>query len=245
MAPPTSATLSPAKTPTPEPVQDRAELDRVREIILGPDIVQQRLRKPEVDRLREILFGAQMEEYEHNFSDLRREMERVLTDLRQAQNSIGEFETAQTKRVEALEREIHRTHEEMRRDIERLRAQEPLLQQLLTQLRQQEMQGKTISEHSGELRDTLAQQERDLRTLRSAVGESREQSERKLDALRRELRQAEDGLRVELRRVADRLGDQKTDRRTLAAMLMEIATRLETGASVTGLLEGLTNAPEG
>ena len=59
-----------------------------------------------------------------------------------------------------------------------------------------------------------------------------------------EVRQAEDGLTTELRRVADRLDDQKTDRKALAAMLMEMATRLETGSSVAGLLEGLTTPAE-
>ncbi len=47
-------------------------------------------------------------------------------------------------------------------------------------------------------------------------------------------------MRNELRRVATRLSDQKTDRKALATMLMEVATRLETGSSVTGLLEDLT-----
>jgi hypothetical protein len=44
------------------------ELERVREIILGPDPLRQRLRHAEVDRLREILFGAQIEEYERRFA---------------------------------------------------------------------------------------------------------------------------------------------------------------------------------
>ncbi len=232
-----------SKPPAPATMPDK-ELDQVREIILGPDTVRQRLRKPEVDRLREIIFGAQMEEYERRFADLHREMERLVGDLRQVQDGVGEFEQAQTKRLEALEREMRRATDELRREVDRLRAQEPLLQQILTQARQQEMMSQTLSDQIGELRKIVTQQGSDLTALRNTVSEHRDQRERKLDALKRELRGAEDSLRAELRRVADRLDDQKTDRKALAAMLMEIATRLETGSSMTGLLGGLTS-PEG
>ena len=232
------------KPPAPAAAAPDKELDQVREIILGPDTVRQRLRKPEVDRLREIIFGAQMEEYERRFADLHREMERLVGDLRQVQDGVSEFEQAQTKRLESLEREMRRATDELRREVDRLRAQEPLLQQILTQARQQEMMSQTLSDQIGELRKIVTQQGSDLTALRNTVGEHRDQRERKLDALKRELRGAEDSLRAELRRVADRLDDQKTDRKALAAMLMEIATRLETGSSMTGLLGGLTS-PEG
>ena len=232
------------KPPAPAAAMPDKELDQVREIILGPDTVRQRLRKPEVDRLREIIFGAQMEEYERRFADLHREMERLVGDLRQVQDGVSEFEQAQTKRLESLEREMRRATDELRREVDRLRAQEPLLQQILTQARQQEMMSQTLSDQIGELRKIVTQQGSDLTALRNTVGEHRDQRERKLDALKRELRGAEDSLRAELRRVADRLDDQKTDRKALAAMLMEIATRLETGSSMTGLLGGLTS-PEG
>jgi uncharacterized protein YllA (UPF0747 family) len=43
-----------------------------------------------------------------------------------------------------------------------------------------------------------------------------------------------------LRGVAERLDDQKTDRQTLAALLRDLATRLETNTPVTNLLEELT-----
>lgn len=46
-------------------------------------------------------------------------------------------------------------------------------------------------------------------------------------------------MRAELRRIADRLDYQKTDRKALASMLIELAARLETGSTVTNLLEGL------
>lgn len=218
------------------------ELERVRDIILGPDRSHQRMQGAEVDRLRQVIFGEQMEEYERRFADARREMERMLTDLRVVQDSVSEFEKSQTKRIEALEREIRRTNDELRRDIERLGGRETVLQQLLTRAQQQELHSKSVAENLHELSTTQGQRESEVRAIKSALAENRDQQERKLDVLKREVRQAEDELRAELRRVTDRLGDQKTDRKALAAMLMEVATRLETGSTVTGLLEGLTAA---
>jgi len=219
-------------------------LERVREIILGPDRVQERLHKAEADRLREIIFGSQMEDYERRFADLRREIERSLNDLRQVQERVSEFEKSQTKKIESLERETRRANEELQREVDRLRTQEPVLQQVLTQARQQQMLTQGLSEDCGELHKSLAQHEQDMRALQAGLDEHRDQHERRLDALKREVRQAEDELRTELRRSADRLDDQKADRRALAAMLSEIATRLETGSSVAGLLEGLTLPPK-
>ena len=229
--------------PTPA-FSDQGELAQVREIILGPDAVQQRLRKPEVDRLREIIFAPQMQEYEQRFTDLQREMERVLAELRQMQDRIREFEKAQTKQVEALEREMHRANNELRREVARARAQEPMLQQLLTQVRQQEILGQDLSGSGDQLRKNLVRQERDLQALASTVAEHRDQREHRLDALKNDIRQAENNLRDELRHIAERLNDQKTDRRVLASMLMGIATRLETGTNVTNLLEGIAAPSE-
>jgi chromosome segregation ATPase len=217
------------------------ELERVREIILGPDRVHQKLPGAEVDRLRQVIFGAQMEEYERRFLDLRRDMDRILTDLRLVQDSVSEFEKTQTKRIEALERDMRRANDEIRRELDRLNTREATVQQLLTRTQQQELFSRGVADRVSEVRDAHTQYERELTAFKGTVTEHRDQQERKLDALKHEVRQAEDTLRAELRRVADRLGDQKTDRKALAAMLMEVATRLETGSSVTGLLEGLTS----
>jgi len=215
------------------------ELERVRQIILGPDRIQ-RMQSAEVDRLRQVIFGEQMEEYERRFVDFRRDMDRLLTDLRLMQDSVTEFEHNQTKRIDALERDMRRANDELRREIGRLNARETLVQQLTTRTQQQELLGKDFSDNISDLHSISTQQENEIRALKITLGDNREQYERRLDTLRRELRQAEDTLRAELRRVTNRLGDQKTDRKALAAMLMEVATRLETGSSVTGLLEDLT-----
>lgn len=215
-----------------------SELQRVREIILGDKAV--RPQSPEVDRLRDILFGPQMEEYERRFADLRRELERLVSDIRALQDRLSETERAQAKRMDNLEAELRRATDELKRDINRLNARETLLNQAVSRLQQVEGTEQSHTQAITELRDTLALHERDLRALKSEASQYREQIERKIETVKREMRQAEDDLRSELRRVATRLSDQKTDRKALATMLMEIATRLETGSSVTSLLEDLT-----
>ncbi|MDM8526813.1 hypothetical protein QUF58_01265 [Anaerolineales bacterium HSG24] len=224
----------------------QGELDRVRELILGSDSTTEtsqaapRMRKTEVDRLREILFGAQMQDYERRFIDIRREIERTMSDMRVIQDRVGEFEKNQAKQIEGLERQLRQSHDETKRELERLRNQETMVQQLANQSRQQDMLTQGLSKKGTEVTAALSKQERDLRSIRNTMNEQREQFERKLNTLKREARQGEDGLWAEIRRVADQLGDQKTDRKALSGMLMEIATRLETGSSVTGLLEGLS-----
>lgn len=87
---------------------DDTELERVREIIFGPDTLKQRFLKPETDRLRDILFGTHMEEYERQFSDNQRDIERLTADLRHVQDGIADFEKSQMRRLESLEREIRK-----------------------------------------------------------------------------------------------------------------------------------------
>jgi chromosome segregation ATPase len=219
--------------------KNQDELERVRELILGPDKLD-RLAKSETDRLREIIFGTHMQEYDRHFADMRREMERVLGDLRTAQERALEFEREQTRHLEALERDMQQAYDELRREVTRLRNQEATLQQVLTQVRQQELLHQNTAEHANELNKGLVTQERDLRSLKTTVSEHRDNHERKLETLKREVRQNVDDLRAELRRLIDRLDSQKTDRKALAAMLIEVATRLETGSNVTGLLKELS-----
>lgn len=218
------------------------DLERVREIILGPDATRQRLRGAEVDRLREILFGAQIEEYERRFNDLHRNLERLHADLREAHERIGEVEKSAARRIEGLELTVRRLADEQRREAERQRSRDALVQQLVAQVRQHEETIVGIGEGLLDLRKAHQSNEAELRTNKSELIDTRDQLEQRAQGLRRDLRSSEDALRDELRRVADRLEHQKTDRKALASMLIEIATRLETGSSVTGLLEGLSGS---
>lgn len=220
------------------------DLDRVREIILGPDQSRSRIQPAEADRLRQIIFGAQIEEYERRFSDLLREQERITSDLRQMQDRFAEFEKNFLRRFDTIEMESRRQGDELRREQERQRSRDTQSQQLLTQVRQQEDSLTGIAAGILTIKRVQSTHETDLRTSKTELIDVRDQIEQRTQSLRREIRTAEDAIRAELRRIADRLEDQKTDRRALASMLTEIATRLETGNTVTGLMENLSGTKE-
>ncbi|NTV64589.1 MAG: hypothetical protein HGA65_13800 [Oscillochloris sp.] len=216
----------------------------MREIILGPDQVRSRLRRAEVDRLRDILFGAQIEEYERRFTDLHREQERTGSDLRLLQDRFGEFEKALLRRFDALELETRRLSEELRREQERQRGRDVLFQQLAAQVRQHEETIVGSGASILDLKRTQTAHEAEIRATKTELIDTRDQIEQRSQNLRREIRSSEDAVRNELRRIADRLENQKTDRRALASMLTEIATRLETGNTVTDLLENLSGSKD-
>ena len=90
-----------------------------------------------------------------------------------------------------------------------------------------------------QLRSMIAQCEEDLRSLEAALKEQRDQYERKLDAQKRETRRVEENLSAELRSIADRLDDQKADRKMLSTLLIDMANRLEAGGHLSDQIEGL------
>lgn len=220
------------------------DLNRVREIILGSDPLRERLQPAEVDRLREILFGAQIQEYERRFGDITRTIDRMGADLIEARERLGELEKALWRRMETLELNLRRLTDELSREKDRQRRHEILVQQLATQVRQHEETLKASGDAIVDLRKAHTSYENELRSTRTTIIDVRDQIEQRGQALRREFRQNDDDLRAELHRVAERLAYQKTDRKALASMLIEVAARLETGSSITGLLEGLTSPKE-
>jgi hypothetical protein len=219
-------------------------MDRIREIILGSDQARTRLRRAETDRLRDILFGAQIEDYERRFADMRREIDRVSSDVRQVQERAAESEKGVLRRFELLELELRRVSDEIRRDQERQRGRDALFQQLGSQVRQHEEMIVTTGGSVLDLKRVQTNQDTDIRAAKAELIDNRDQLAQRTQSLRREIRESEDTLRADLHRIADRLEDQKTDRRALASMLIEIATRLETGNTVTDLLEGFSGAKE-
>lgn len=88
--------------------------------------------------------------------------------------------------------------------------------------------------------------QRDLERLQQSIDQLTEQvSEqdsdhtKKLQALRREMRQGGDDLRGELRQVAQSLSDDKVDRRTLGELFIELGTHLKAGGALGDLLKDL------
>jgi len=88
--------------------------------------------------------------------------------------------------------------------------------------------------------------ERDLARLQGEIDRLTEQlaeqdsdQTKKLQALRRDMRQADDDLRNELRETAQRLSTEKVQRIDLGRLFLELGNHLTEGRSVGDLLENL------
>jgi hypothetical protein len=88
--------------------------------------------------------------------------------------------------------------------------------------------------------------QRDLERLQSELDALREQSsaqnkeqDKRLQALRDDMRQSDDDLRAEMREAVDRLTMDKVDRSTLGDILIEMGNRLKEDSALGSLLETL------
>lgn len=222
-----------------EPVPDsRQTLDRMREILLG-DSTTQRPQRAEVDRLRDILFGPEIERYERRLNEQRSHVDRLTSELKTAYERLAESERTQARRFESLEEDLRRATATLQREIDRQSTQDSLVRQLVGQESQHQLAAQALTGQIGDLRRQFMHLEHELRTLKLNLPERFDGVDRQHQTLRRDVRQWNDDLRSEMRRVIEALDDQKTDRKALASMLIEVAARLETGNSMTGLLEGL------
>jgi septal ring factor EnvC (AmiA/AmiB activator) len=87
--------------------------------------------------------------------------------------------------------------------------------------------------------------QQELERLSQQLADQDSDQRKKLEALRREVREADDNLRAELRQSAAQLTNDKVSRDGLGELFIELGTRLQTGSSLTGLLEGVVEADEG
>jgi predicted nucleic acid-binding Zn-ribbon protein len=94
------------------------------------------------------------------------------------------------------------------------------------------------------VRDTERLQQ-DLSRLSEQLTEQGNDQTKKLQALRREMREANDDLRAELRQSAEQLTSDKVSRASLGELFVELGTRLKSGGSLTDLLENLVEADQG
>ena len=89
--------------------------------------------------------------------------------------------------------------------------------------------------------------QRDLERLQGEIDRLTEQladqdseQSKKLQTLRRDMRETDDGLRGELRQTAQQLATDKVDRAALGELFIELGTQLKTGGSLLAdLLKGL------
>lgn len=85
--------------------------------------------------------------------------------------------------------------------------------------------------------------QQELDRLADQLSEQDREQSKKLQALRGEMRQADDDLREELRQAVDQLMTAKVDRVALGDMFVEMGQRLKTGGSLSDLL-GVLEGPE-
>lgn len=93
--------------------------------------------------------------------------------------------------------------------------------------------------------------QRDLDRLQQEIDRLSEQltdqdsaQSKKLQNLHREMRQTDDGLRDELRQIAQNLMTDKVDRVALGELFIELGTHLKTGGTLADLLESLEDRTE-
>jgi chromosome segregation ATPase len=93
--------------------------------------------------------------------------------------------------------------------------------------------------------------QRDLNRLQQEFDQLNEQfadqgsdQNKKVQTLRREMRQADDGLRDELRETAQTLSQDKVDRMALGDLFVELGNHLKSGGSLADLLKGLDGKSE-
>ncbi len=160
-----------------------------------------------VDRIRDIIFGAQMRDYEARFRALEERLGREIDVIGQRLE----------KRFEQLSQETGQRLDRLKKDLQAEASQRneangqlaQALEHLDTSLRQNiSEQGGSAGKALAEARDQLSKETRE-----SAAG----------------LGKRIDDLSRSLSRQFEKLGDEKTDRAALAALLTEVAGQLSAG----------------
>ncbi len=77
----------------------------------------------EVDRIREIIFGPQMRDYEERFQAVRRDLERLQQELDRLSERLAGQDSEQSKKLERLRKESREADEALRRDLREIAQQ--------------------------------------------------------------------------------------------------------------------------
>ena len=89
------------------------------------------------------------------------------------------------------------------------------------------------------LQRDVARLQQELDQLNEQLAEQDSNQGKKIQALRRDTRQADDELRSELRETAQKLATDKVERADLGRLFLEIGTHLTEGRSIDDLLQSL------
>jgi NTP pyrophosphatase (non-canonical NTP hydrolase) len=169
-----------------------------------------------IDKVRDILFGGQMRDYERRFQRLE---ERLVQE-------VGELKDDVRKRLAALEQFLKQEVASLADRIttehdERTNATKDLS-------REARESAMAFEKKTGQLDDQIGRVQRELRQ------QILELQQRMSDDLREKV----DEVLAQLTREANELRSDKTDRATLAALLTEMAMRLNNELTIPGLDNG-------
>jgi chromosome segregation ATPase len=71
----------------------------------------------DVERVRDIIFGPQMRDYDQRFHTIQRDIERLRQELEQLNEQMGEMDREQGKRVQTLRREARQSDDDLRTEL--------------------------------------------------------------------------------------------------------------------------------
>jgi chromosome segregation ATPase len=179
-----------------------------------------------------------MRDYEQRFEAVTRDLGRLQQELDHLSEQLTAKDTAQGKNLQGLRQELRQTGSDLRKE---LKAEIGRVGAQLTE--QNAAQAANLQTLRQELHqaddDLLSQVKTDLEELVAQMAEQDATQKTNLGNLRQELRKADADLREELRQIAQRLTDDKTDRSTLGELFIELGGHLKAGGSLADLLENL------
>lgn len=162
-----------------------------------------------LDKVRDLLFGGQMRDYDRRFGRLEERLTKESAELREeVRRRLSALESYMKAEVDSLS--------------ERLRSE-------------QDARGAGDKDLGRDLRDAAQQVEQKLSQLEDVVARGQRDLRQQLHAQHQELgddiRQRVEDVLIRLAREAQELRSDKTDRKALAALLTEMAMRLNADAA--------------
>ena len=192
-----------------------------------------------VDRIRDIIFGPKMRDYEQRFEALVRDLGRLQGEIDRLGEQLTSKDAAQTKAVQGLRQELRQADGELRSETK------GELGRLASQIGRakrgadDELSGTCARSSTGRTAICRTKRQAQIEGLSVQMGEQDAAHRAQQESLRQELRKADAELREELRQIAQRLTDDKTDRSTLGELFIELGQHVKTGGSLTDLLKDL------
>jgi hypothetical protein len=72
----------------------------------------------EVDRIREIIFGPQMHDYEQRFEAILGEVKRLQDAVERLAGQVSELDSSGDKKMQSLHRDLQKSAQELRQDVD-------------------------------------------------------------------------------------------------------------------------------